>query len=274
MKEMTLKEIQELSLEIMDDIHEFCIVNDIKYSLAYGTLLGAIRHHGFIPWDDDIDIFMTRPNWEKFVKTFTSSRGYKLLSPYDKDNYQIFARVCDMENSLVISPAPSCKYNIGLWIDILPIDGLPENIEDFPFNKVVKTRERLLKLRFLKLSRKGLLANIKKIIKIVIYNLCFGSINQIIDRFEKLSKTITFGSTNLCANLCCTDAIKKRKIEVLSTDDFQSYHLTSFEGRDYYIADGYDSILKTIFDDYMQLPPKEKQVKHHSQTKYYLLGDN
>ena len=70
MREMALKEIQQVSLDILKDVHQFCINNGIHYSLCYGTLLGAIRHNGFIPWDDDIDIMMPRPDYDRFVNTY------------------------------------------------------------------------------------------------------------------------------------------------------------------------------------------------------------
>ncbi len=75
MKELTLSDVKAVSLDILKDVHEFCIAHDIKYSLAYGTLIGAIRHKGFIPWDDDIDIVMPRPDFERFFKEYKSEKG-------------------------------------------------------------------------------------------------------------------------------------------------------------------------------------------------------
>ena len=70
MKEMNIQEVQHISLELLKEVHEFCVENDVKYTLFSGTLIGAIRHHGFIPWDDDLDIAMPRPDYEKFIHSF------------------------------------------------------------------------------------------------------------------------------------------------------------------------------------------------------------
>lgn len=101
MKEMTLKEIQAVSLEILKDVHMFCLKNDIKYTLQGGTLLGAIRHNGFIPWDEDIDIAMPRPDYERFCQTYASENGYKLICRHNSECYVMYARVCEMEKTLV-----------------------------------------------------------------------------------------------------------------------------------------------------------------------------
>ena len=92
MRKMTLDEIQAVNLEIMKEIHVFCVNNHINYSLAYGSLIGAIRHKGFIPWDDDIDIMMPHQDYELFSKTFKSSKGYELLSVYSNETYVNYTR--------------------------------------------------------------------------------------------------------------------------------------------------------------------------------------
>ena len=80
MKEMNIQEVQHISLELLKEVHEFCVENDVKYTLFSGTLIGAIRHHGFIPWDDDLDIAMPRPDYEKFIHSFKSKKGNKLFT--------------------------------------------------------------------------------------------------------------------------------------------------------------------------------------------------
>lgn len=100
MKEMTLREVQLFELGIRKDVHEFCMANHINYSLAYGTLIGAIRHKGFIPWDDDIDIVMPRPDYDRFCRTYKSQAGYEIFSPIQGNSYLGYTRVCDFKKNL------------------------------------------------------------------------------------------------------------------------------------------------------------------------------
>ena len=127
MKEMTLQEVQNVSLEILKDVHAFCESHNIRYSLAYGTLIGAIRHKGFIPWDDDVDIIIPRPDFERFCQEFQSAKGYKLYRPGDPENFMVFARVCDNERTLVKTNRPWSTERTGIWIDIFPFEGLPND---------------------------------------------------------------------------------------------------------------------------------------------------
>ena len=266
---MSLQEIQMMSLDIMRDVHEFRVENKIRYTLAYGTLIGAIRHKGFIPWYDDIDVMMPRDDWEIFNKTFKSKRGYDILTAYDERSYQIYTKVYDSSKTKVISPAAVSTLDLGVWIDIMPIDGLPDTYDDFnqSYSRLCELLKIILNKRYKMSSGKqtflGLLWSIK-------HRFLFMSINECVKEFHCISKQYALSGSHYCSNLCCREALDKNKMELLLTEDFNEYVLADFEGEKFYIASGYDRILRIIFGDYMQLPPKDKQVVGHASFKYLM----
>ena len=144
MSPLTVKEIQGVLLQIMKCVHKFCIENDIKYSLDGGTLIGAIRHKGYIPWDDDIDIAIPRPYYDKFVKSFKDTNECKLLAPEKGNSYINYARVCDIKQTIGDFHTPWTKEDVGVWIDVFPIDGEAED-EDIWKKEV----HRLIRYRWL-----------------------------------------------------------------------------------------------------------------------------
>ena len=129
MKELTLKELQEISLELLVDLHDFCVSNGIKYSIAYGTLIGALRHKGFIPWDDDVDVMMPRPDYERFCQSFQSNRFRLIYYGNDKTALAGFARIVDVDKTYYKTERPWTKQQSGAWIDIFPIDGVEDDPE-------------------------------------------------------------------------------------------------------------------------------------------------
>ena len=124
MQELTLKELQEASLSILVDVHNFCVKNNIKYSIDYGTLIGALRHKGFIPWDDDVDIVMPRPDYERFCNSFNSNNYQLIYYGNDSTAFAAFARVVDCNKTHYETERPWTKQESGVWIDIFPIDAV------------------------------------------------------------------------------------------------------------------------------------------------------
>lgn len=262
---MTIREVQMVSLDILKDVHEFCINNNIQYSLAYGTLLGAIRHNGFIPWDDDIDIMMPRPDYDKFIKTFHSQRGYKLFS-HETENcksmFRYISRVCEMNKTNVDGTiAPWTLEKTGVFIDILPIDGAPYTREDAI--QYLHKRNELLKVSYIYRGRfvpfsvifkqeKGQMFRslIKKIIGQFISN-------RIIDRMIAHIRSYDYDSSIfVCANT--TYGLG----EWMPKEFVERFELHKFEDSEFFIFSAYDSILSSYYGNYMEIPPVEKRIVH------------
>ena len=270
---MTLPEIQSVGLEIMKDIHAFCMENGIQYTLAYGSMIGAVRHKGFIPWDDDIDLWMTRPNFERFCASYKSKHGYRLMSVYDKDNYSNYTRIYEVDKTWVNSPSKACAKDVGVWIDVFPVDGINDNLKQFSsdYNAISKLGRRILRARYdLKTLDEGsLFKKMKAVIKIGLRKILYGGMVKMHNKMIALSKRYEFGKTLYCSSLMCVSAIKKNEPEMFLTEDFKSFTLMPFETEMFMVSDAYDNILTTIFGDYMQLPSEKERVAHSQKRWRY-----
>lgn len=270
MKELTLNEIQEYSLKVLLDVHEFCSNHDIPYSLAYGTLIGAARHKGFIPWDDDIDIIMTRANFERFIQMYQSDDRFKLVSPYDKNCFIAFARVCDMQDTRIVARAPWSNYQTGVWVDIFPVDSISDN--------EVEHRKR-----WKKLNRSWVLTAIARGAKATPFNhyhwdrpnymiwikkVLFANgifVRHSIEKFMKKINNPKYAQSSHCAQLACCD-----EWGFYDKADFEEYTTLEFEGHQLCVIKEYDKVLRLLYGDYMQLPPIEDQVpKQSGSIRFY-----
>ncbi|MCL4100574.1 phosphorylcholine transferase LicD [Fibrobacter sp. HC4] len=266
---MTLKEIQSFSLDILKDVHSFCIARNIKYSLAYGTLIGAIRHKGFIPWDDDIDIMMPRDDFDLFCKTYKSKK-FRIASPYDEKCWISFARVYDSDRTYVDSPCEWGDFESGVWIDIFPLDGADDEIKIFK-KDAERARWLWMKQVFFRdakspfVSRLSFLFNFKLLIKKIFFrkNQKLAKINFALTQNAKRYK---FGETNHWTQFVCMDD-RDRNYQLI--EDFASVYEMPFEEQTFMVLNGYDRYLRTIYGDYTKLPPECDRVPKQYKMKFY-----
>lgn len=267
MHQLDLKDIQRVSLDILKDVHAFCLSNGINYSLAYGTMLGAIRHKGFIPWDDDIDIIMPRPDYERFKKTFKSSKGNVLVT--EDESYIAFSRVCDTQRTMTgKSLWPWSNKEFGLWIDVFPLDAIEDNKQKF--HDKIQRLESLSTLQIKARNAKvrpsisfSVIQNIKQLVKNIIYlNLDLNRINNSI--IDEATQT-HWNDSAVCSQLVCGTSIK----EYYSKSLFSKTVLMPFEDSEFCVAEGWDVFLKSNYGDYMKLPPEEEREQHTSFVKFY-----
>ena len=263
MKELTVRELQLVGLEILKDVHRFCVENGIKYSLLDGSMLGAVRHQGFIPWDDDVDVIMPRPDYERFCQTYQSD-SYKLKYRGNDKNCMIaFARVYDTRKTVMQSTMPWCKDEVGVWIDVFPADGALDDIDEHVsyYSKNRKYWGKTCTFRVLNsgyLKEESLMVNIKRFI-LSAYKL-FAKPERVVDHYIckmiQRAKAIPYGSTHYWTQIMCMGDNSKEHNRM---ETFAECTLMPFEDTEVYVMNGYDEVLRGKFNDYMQLPPVEKR---------------
>lgn len=257
-RELTLENIKNLQLDILKEIHNYCIVNKIKYSLAYGTLLGAVRHKGYIPWDDDIDIWMMREDYDKFMSSFFSNR-YKQIYKYNNSTYLPYGKVYDSYTVLI----ENTKHSIskGIFVDIFPIDHKPSHYFKI-YKKAVNLFYKIKVIKEIKISSsrshiKNIFLSLIKAITIPIsYNNTLKILHRLLTSFSRNNNSFTdyneYNNTVTFKSCCFNDLTQ-----------------ITFENCYFYAFNDFDKILTNIYGDYMQLPPIDKRITHHDFKAYW-----
>ena len=270
MRQVTdIKEIQALSLEIFEQFDSFCRENKIEYFIAFGTLIGAIRHKGFIPWDDDIDIWMKRESYCRFVEIFPEwgkVRGLYLNSADTTEQYdRVFAKICK-ENTIAEALDRKNPFQEGIFIDIFILDGCP-NSEMGRFLRIahLQTLRNIVTLSAYGTGRIPSLTAKKKLYAAV--GKLFKKINHknVIIKYERIaSKSSTASSDYL---LAVVSKSKGRAMKI-PAQWFASAIEVPFEHLTALAPVGYDRILRMIYGDYMKLPPEEYRRPGHTILYY------
>lgn len=271
MKEMSLKELQQFALEILKDVHRFCEENQIKYSLAYGTLIGAIRHQGFIPWDNDIDICMPRPDYERFLKTYKSEK-YELAFTGKDCKYDCliaYARVFDKQKTFVKN-AHWISERTGVWIDIFPLDGVPDDQREFTelYNDLHQQWEQIIgkKIQFKRISDQPGMKNKFKLFLRKIKHLNGKGGHKLQERYNRRIKQIPYETANFWSQIAVMD---NGPVEHVSKASFEETILMKFEDSEFQVMKGYDEDLRLVYGDYMTPPPESDREPHQSFIKFF-----
>ncbi|EAK2540580.1 phosphorylcholine transferase LicD [Campylobacter upsaliensis] len=258
MQEITLDEYKKALLHLLDYFDTFCKKHHISYSLGGGTLIGAVRHKGFIPWDDDIDIYMYHSEYEKFVKHWKDTQNITLAGLYDK-NYRCFCCFDKIYDSNFIFEDYTHQFG-NLFLDIFIYDFVPDNPK-FIYKNIQKIKFfKKLTRSFVKRSHKyGLMRGI------------FLSCAKLLEKktLSLLEKwRLTYTDAN-CENIAIfMSEYAKSEHFIMPKQYFSNVVYLPFEDRKYPCMNNYDEHLKKYYGDYMKLPPINERVAPHS-FKYY-----
>lgn len=255
-------EIQRITFEILQYISDICKKNNLKYYLAYGTCLGAVRHNGFIPWDDDVDIIMMRDDYEKLCDIFPKDARYELMCIERNKEYTLpLPKVID-KRTILKQVDQYGAIDMGIYVDIFILDKLPPK-KDSEI-KWIRKMDSLQRKWHLFQYRPAT----KNIVKVMIkwFALFVGKtlgfarhyselLNETSREFiDENSQRFTVGHYNVYG----------RSKEVFDSTIFGEGELILFNGQMFPVPTQYDVYLKTIYGNYMELPPVEKRVSHHS----------
>lgn len=265
--EVTVKQLRNINLQMLEYFDSVCRQNGIRYSLTGGTLLGAVRHGGMIPWDDDVDVFLTRPEYEKLQAVFPDNEQYEFITRQKdpKFNY-VFGRVIDKRTMVRYSPNTAAAGK-GLSLDVCVVDGLPDS------NRAIK--KHLIHMRLLVRFRRATIQNPKgkryrekgPVVVFLKRILCkVTSIDYWNRRIEKQMSKYPFDGGQWVGNF--TSQYGSR--ELLHKSVFDDYYDVRFENLTCMICSGYDEYLTNIYRNYLSFPAKKKQVGHHICNAYWV----
>lgn len=259
MKEIGTNELRELQMQILDYVDAFCRKHDIRYTISGGTLLGAVRHGGYIPWDDDIDIQMKRDEYNRFTELWNKEKVHhryiELVNIESGNNMGYpFGKVHDTRTVTFLG-----KYErTGVYIDIFPVDGVKDE-EDF--------RNRHEQIKQLYIQRFHILEktlsrmesfNLKRFIRMLLHPVPHKTYNQIAEEINTLAQ--------LNSHMNCPYAFEMisglKCKQPIPTEVFSEYTDIKFENRNYMSVRDFDKYLTLTFGDYMTPPPTKKRTKH------------
>ena len=265
-----IREIQQMELGIMEYIHETCQKIGVKYFLAYGSLIGAVRHKGFIPWDDDMDICMLREDYEKLQDYLIANpdERYEVMSYKNNLNYVYpFMKVQD-NHTYLLEEDVRIDSNMGIYVDIFPVDGY-ENDANFK-NKMTKLiKKRQLSCYTFKgiTNTKSVLNSLIRYISVIIFY--FTNTNKYVAQIEELAKSRKVSDYEEVDYLIYKDMNKP----VWRREWLEQVTTGTFEGKKFTIPKKYHEILTSDYGDYMQLPPVEQRLSHHDFKLWKIINE-
>jgi len=273
--DLDFRGVQQGALEVLKQLTDLCQAQGWRYFLTYGSMLGAVRNQGVIPWDDDIDIMMPRPDYEK-LRTYFKQNAEALmpLKLFEKETVpeypHMIARISDQRYHLIFNNEKD--YGIGLFVDIYPLDGVGNDFEEAV--RQVDKAKRIASLCFLTGRKSFAVDNTKSKLKMLLkvptyfWAKMMGN-SHYIRKLEKVAKIHDYDDSAYVACVSWPAGKKEgRQRDVFKKEVFENLVDVPFEDTTMKIPQQYDHFLSVTYGDYMQPPPEDKRTTNHTYTAY------
>lgn len=256
----TLHKIQELELMILKDFIAICEENNLEYFIYGGSALGAVRHGGFIPWDDDIDIIMFRKDYEKFkeITLAKPNEKYDFLTSKTKDYFFLFSKIMLKDTVFEEWWVNQVDFNLGIYIDIFVLDNVPDNkLKRFIHVKRCRILDKLPAISVVKFEDYPFIVQLLTNITHKVFKLLNIKRESLIAKTQKL---LTKYNNQDCKYVCDISALNHPQIYKIA--DFKPHKKIKFENLEVTCPNNVDNILTQIYGNYMELPPESERYNH------------
>lgn len=268
-KKLTFEEVREIQKNLLFTFADFCESHNLRYSLGGGTLLGAVRHQGFIPWDDDIDVMMPRPDYEIFLREYKHNNYSVVHYLNNRDHRFPYAKMYD-DNTITKLDS----HSTSVYMDVFPVDSIIDS-KDFinKTNSIARIYKYIDNYRFFirKHRYDNLFLRFYYGLFWIKYLIKYCSLTKYLHSYFYMARLCNsslscppFGKTSLSGAITGIYGEK----EIMPTETFQEYVVLQFEGRQVSCIKDYDRYLTQHYCDYMQVPPKDQQKGTHN-LEYY-----
>ena len=249
--------LQSKLLTMLEWFHRYCVNNNLRYYVVEGTAIGAIRHKGFIPWDDDIDVGMPRKDYNRLMLLFDKKiDNYILETPYSSNKEYIYpwCKLYDTTTTKIEKMRRTCK--LGIYLDIFPLDGLGDTLEDSVRNyKKIDFLNMLWATRVCALRKdRGIIKNFAIVVSRLIPQFILND-KKLIQKIDIECQRLDFDNSNYVS--CTLSTYRSKEIMLRSVYGKPTEYM--FENIIVYGPQEYDNYLKTIYGEWWVLPPEEKR---------------
>lgn len=262
---LTIRETQMIELDIMKQFHKYCNLHNLRYCLAWGTLLGALRHKGFIPWDNDMDIFMSRPDMERLVQLLEQDSVGENIDwiYYSKDqNYhytvvRLYDRRTEVKPTYLVEP----PKEMGVWVDIAALDGFSRRLY-YLQSPIIRCISKLLKAtRYVWSGESKAKSRVRSIVSRLLPNK-----NHRYERLvDRVSKWTPYEKSSLVGPVNEPDFTAGQAFKRV---DFEKPQLAPFEDAFFYIPNNPEGQLTALYGDYMVMPEEKDRRVHDMQARW------